>query len=116
MDRLEITDVAIWFKHVHAKDLLAKLQSLEPEDEILLSVDQVIGRWRRMRTGKDGRPVHAIRPVGPMREVWNDWYKSRKGDRVDVHAVTLADDFLSATAGLMSEWSSEEDESAFHDL
>jgi hypothetical protein len=116
MERLEITDVAIWFKHVHAKDLLAKLQSLEPEDEILLSVDRVVGRWRRMKTGTDGRPVYAIRPVGPMKAVWNDWYKSRKGDRVDVHAVQLADDFLSATSALMSEWSSEEDENAFHDL
>jgi hypothetical protein len=116
MERLEIADVAIWFKHVHAKDLLEKLHSLEPEGEILLSVDQVIGRWCRMKTGKDGRPVHAIRPVGPMRLVWNDWYKSRKGERVEVQAVSLADDFLSATASLMSEWSSDDDESAFHDL
>jgi hypothetical protein len=116
LERLEITDVAIWFKHVHAKDLLTKLQSLEPQEEILLSVDRVVGRWQRMKTGKDGRPVYAIRPVGPMKAVWSDWYKSRKGDRVDVQAVQLADDFLSATAGLMSEWSSEEDERAFHDL
>lgn len=116
MERLPITDVAIWFKHVHDKDLLERLQSLEPEDEILLSVDRVVGRWRRMKTGKDGRPVHAIRPVGPMRDVWNDWYKSRKGDRVAVEAVTLADDFLMATSGLMSEWSSAEDDEAFRDL
>lgn len=116
MERLEITDVAIWFKHVHAKDLLSKLQSLAPEDEIVLSVDRVVGRWQRLRTGKDGRPVHAIRPVGPMKAVWNTWYKSRKGQRVDIHAVQLADEFLSATADLMSEWSSEEDESAFRDL
>jgi hypothetical protein len=116
MERLEITDVAIWFKHVHAKDLLSRLQALEPEDEILLSVDRVVGRWRRMKTGTDGRPVFAIRPVGPMKDVWNGWYKSRKGDRVDIEAVQLADDFLAATAGLMSEWSSAEDESAFSDL
>ncbi len=116
MQKLEITDVAIWFKHVHAADLLAKLESLAPEDEILLSVDRVVGRWQRMKTGKDGRPVHAIRPVGPMKEVWNAWYKSRKGERVEVQSVELADDLLAATSGLMSEWSSDEDESAFRDL
>ncbi len=116
MKRLEITDVAIWFKHVHAEDLLAKLQSLAPEGEILLSVDRAVGRWQRMKTGRDGRPTYGIRPVGPMKEVWNGWFKSRKGERVEIHAVQLADEFLTATSGLMSEWSSEEDESAFRDL
>lgn len=116
MQKLEISDVAIWFKHVHAKDLLAQLESLAPEDEILLSVDRVVGRWKRMKTGKDGRPVHAIRPVGPMKEVWSSWYKSRKGERVQVEPVQLADDLLASTSSLMSEWSSEEDESAFRDL
>lgn len=116
MHKLEITDVAIWFKHVHATDLLARLEKLAPDDEIVLSVDRVVGRWRRMKTGKDGRQVHAIRPVGPMKEVWNAWYKSRKGERVDVEPVQLADDLLASTSGLMSEWSSEEDESAFRDL
>jgi hypothetical protein len=116
MDKLEISGVAIWFKHVHAKDLLRRLQALAPEDEIVLSVDRVVGRWQRMRTGKDGRAVYAIRPVGPMKQVWNDWYRSRKGETVEAHAVELADDFLAATAGLMSEWSSEDDESAFRDL
>jgi hypothetical protein len=116
MEKLEISDVAIWFKHVHAKDLLDRLEALKPEDEIVLSVDRVVGRWKRMKTGKDGRPVHAIRPVGPMKEVWGKWYRSRKGERVEIEAVVLADDLLAATSSLMSEWSSEEDESAFRDL
>lgn len=116
MQKLAISDVAIWFKHIHAKDLLARLESLAPEDEIVLSVDRVVGRWKRMKTGKDGRPVHAIRPVGPMKDVWSVWYKSRRGEHVDVEPVQLADDLLESTSGLMSEWSSEEDESAFRDL
>lgn len=116
MQKLEISDVAIWFKHVHSKDLLARLESLAPEDEIVLSVDRVVGRWKRMKTGKDGRPVHAIRPIGPMKDIWSVWYKSRKGEHVDVEPVQLADDLLASTSRLMSEWSSDDDESAFRDL
>jgi hypothetical protein len=116
MDRIEISDVAIWFKHVHARSLLTRLQALEPEGEITLSVNNIIGRWKRMKTGKDGRFVHAIRPIGPMKQVWQDWYKTRKGERVDVQEVQLADEFLTATVNLMAEWSSAEDESAFCDL
>jgi hypothetical protein len=116
MAQVEVSDVAIWFKHVHAKALLARLDAMSPEDEIILAVDSVVGRWRRMKTGKNGQPTPAIRPVGAMKDVWMGWYRSRKGERVDIQAVELADDFLAATASLMSEWSSEEDESAFHDL
>ena len=116
MPNVEVTDVAIWFKHVHAQKLLSRLNALDPEDEILLSIDHVVGRWQRMKTGKDGRPVQAIKPVGPMKVVWMEWFRTRKGEKVEMQEVQLADDLLAATAGLMSEWSSEEDETAFHDL
>lgn len=114
--RLEISDVAIWFKHVHAPSLAKRLYGLQPEEEVTLEADGVVGRWQRMKTGKDGREVVGIRPVGAMKSVWGNWFKNRKGELIDVREVAVADDYLAATAPLFSEWASPEDEEAFRDL
>jgi len=113
---VEIADVAIWFKHVSQQDVLRRLKALAPEEEITLEADNVVGRWRRMKTGSDGREVAAIRPVGAMKTVWSEWYRTRRGQRIVLRPVVLADDYLAATSGLFSEWSSPEDEEAFRDL
>jgi hypothetical protein len=113
---LEISDVAIWFKHLHAPRLVERLRNLRPEEEVSLEADGVVGRWRRMKTGKDGREVFAIRPVGSMKSIWNKWFKQRKGDIIEVREVTVADDYLAAASTLFSEWASPEDEEAFRDL
>jgi hypothetical protein len=70
--RTEISDEAIWFKHVHAPNLAQRLNALRPEEVLSLEADDVVGRWQRMRTGKDDREVRAIRPVGSMKSVWNE--------------------------------------------
>lgn len=113
---LEISGVAIWFKHVHAPSLAKRLYGLQPEEEVTLEADGVVGQWRRMKTGKDGREVVGIRPVGAMKSVWGDWFKNRKGQRIEVREVAIADDYLAASAPLFSEWASPEDEEAFRDL
>ncbi len=113
---LEISDVVIWFKHLPAADLVSRLDGLEPEAEIVLQINEVVGSWRRMKTGKDGRLTRGIRPVGRMQPIWQGWYETRKGERVTVQEVTLADDYLSASTALFSEWSEPEDEAAFSDL
>ncbi len=115
-DHMEICDVAIWFKHVHAPSLAKRLGALRPEEEVSLEADGIVGRWQRMKTGKDGREVSAIRPVGSMKSVWNEWFKNRKGERIEIREVALADDYLAATSAIFSEWASEEDEEAFRDL
>ena len=69
-----------------------------------------------MKTGKDGREVPGIKPVGEMKLVWGDWFKNRKGERIEVREVTIADDYLAASTPLFSEWVSPEDEEAFRDL
>jgi hypothetical protein len=114
--QLEISDVAIWFPHVHAPVLAKRLYALQPEEEVTLEADGVIGKWRRMKTGKDGREVVGIKPVGAMKAVWGDWFKNRKGERIEVREVTIADDYLAAATPLFSEWASPEDEEAFRDL
>ena len=113
---VKISDVAIWFSHIHAPDLVEKLKNLPPEQEVSLETDGVVGRWQRMRTGTDGREVFAIRPVGPMKAIWGDWFRNRKGEIIEVKAAAVADDYLAAASALFSEWASPEDEEAFRDL
>ena len=111
-----ISDHAIWFKHLPNQTLRNHLASLEPEAEVTLEVDEVQGRWRRMKRGVDGRLPEAVIPIGPMKAVWGKWYRTRKGATVSVRIVNTADDYLAAQTQLFSEWASAEDEAAFHDL
>ncbi|MGY6706881.1 MAG: hypothetical protein ACXIVF_01030 [Rhizobiaceae bacterium] len=106
----------IWFKHVHDQELVDRFTMLRSNEPISLDADGVVGLWRRMRTGKDGRPVPGLRPEGRMKDVWNEWFKSRKGLAITVREVTLADDYLKAGSEQFSEWNSPEDEAAFRDL
>jgi hypothetical protein len=76
----------------------------------------VAGRWRRMKRGKDGRLPDAVIPVGPMKTIWNDWFRNRRGDTVTLRILPIADDWLAAAAPLFSEWNSAEDDEAFRDL
>ena len=113
---IEITDYSIWFAHLHLPGLVSKLEALHPEEEIMLETDGVVGRWQRMKVGRDGRSVQGIKPVGSMKSVWGKWFKSRKGEIIEIREVRLADDYLSAASSLFSEWASPEDEEAFRDL
>jgi hypothetical protein len=111
-----INDTAIWFKHIESSDLKKRFESLEDDQPILLETDGVIGSWRRMKTGKDGRPVEGIRPDGNMKEVWKTWYPNRKGEKITIREVQMADEYLVTVASLFPEWDSPEDNEAFRDL
>jgi hypothetical protein len=111
-----IEDVAIWLKHVREPKLHDRLAKLGEDEAIYLEADGVVGRWKRMRQGKNPKPTDAIKPDGSMKEIWNKWFKTRKGERIEVREVTLADDFLASGSTLFSEWNSPEDEAAFRDL
>lgn len=113
---LKISDTVIWFKHLGNPDLIEKLKAYSPDRDITLEADGVVGRWRRMRTGGDGGEVFGIRPVGAMQTVWSQWFKTRKGETIELREVSLVDDYLAAASALFSEWSSPEDEAAFRDL
>lgn len=113
---LEISDVVIWFKHLHMPGLVRRLNELQPDEEVSLETDGVVGRWQRMKTGKDGREVFAIRPVGSMKSIWNSWFKTRKGQLIEIREAPVADDYLAAASALFSEWAGPEDEEAFRDL
>jgi hypothetical protein len=114
--QVRLTDFAIWFKHVEGTDLVYRLRDLKDEEEISLEIDGVVGRWKRMKTGTDGRPTEGIRPHGSMKTVWNDWYRRRRGETLALREVRIADDYLTSVAKLFPEWESPEDEEAFRDL
>ena len=116
MKDAEITDFVVWFKNIHSADLLRHLNALAPEEELTLLADNIVGPWQRMKSGTDGRPTPGIKPVGPMKKVWSDWFRTRRGERITLRTVNLADDHLAASAALFSEWNSPEDEEAFRDL
>ncbi len=112
----EIKDVAIWFKDIDEPKLLARLRGMVSEETVTLEADNVVGCWVRMKDGRDGRPTFGIRPVGEMKSVWNNWFKSRKGEFITLREVRLADEYLAVSSKMFSEWDSPEDERAFHDL
>lgn len=115
--RVRVEDHFIWFKHVHDDQLLERLTNLRDEEAINLEAGGRVGRWKRMKTGKDGRRTDAIRPEGEMKEIWNNWFRTDKGKAVEVREVVIADDYLAAGSRLFaSEWNSPEDEEAFRDL
>ncbi len=116
MASVEISDVAIWIKHIDQRDLQIRLRSLREDETIDLETDGVVGRWIKMKTGSDGRETDGLRPEGSMRQIWHEWFKTRRGARVEIKAVRLADDYLPAIASLFPEWASAEDEAAFRDL
>ncbi|MDH4413064.1 MAG: hypothetical protein QE484_07135 [Rhizobium sp.] len=116
MPRVRISDVAIWFKHVESPDLRRRLLTLRDEEPIHLEADGIIGRWVRMKTGKDGRPTDAIRPDGRMKDLWSVWYKTRRGEEIPVREVTLSNGHLTVAAAQFPEWAGPEDEEAFRDL
>lgn len=113
---VRIEDRTIWFKHIEEPRLRERLENLKEDEAINLEVDGVIGRWKRMKKGKNPLPTRGIKPDGAMKRVWNEWYKGRRGQVIELREAMLADDYLAAASALFSEWNSPEDEEAFRDL
>jgi len=105
-----------WAKQIEGgKALKDRISALRPGDVIELEVDGIVGRWEKMRDGKDGRPTLGVKPIGPMREIWKR-FQSRRGELVQVREARTADAYLEALTSTLTEWNSPEDEEAFRDL
>ncbi|MGD0333385.1 MAG: hypothetical protein ABSA90_09020 [Xanthobacteraceae bacterium] len=112
----EIQDDAMWAKQIEGgKALKDRIISLAPGDVIELEVDGIVGKWEKMRDGRDGRPTMGIKPIGPMKEIWKT-FQRRRGEVVEVREVRTADAYLEALSNTLSEWNSPADEEAFRDL
>ena len=106
----------MWAKQIEGgKALKDRIFTLAPGEVIELEVDGIVGKWEKMRKGRDGRPTMGIKPIGPMKEIWKR-LQSRRGDVVEVREVRTADEYLSVLSNTMTEWNSPEDEEAFRDL
>lgn len=85
MAQITIKDDVIWKKHIHGDPALAEaVEQLRGGETIQLRVEGRAGLWRKMEDGSDGRPTSGLRPEGPMKEVWRELYRSRKGQIVAV--------------------------------
>ena len=115
MGRVKISDNSIWLKHIEGDlGLVHRLERLKSGQTIDLEVDGVVGRWERMRDGRDGRPTPGIKPIDAMREVWTRLQADR-GRVVEMREL-VGDSYLASLVPLLSEWDSPEDEEACRDL
>jgi hypothetical protein len=116
MGKVKIADNSIWLRHIEQDaPLKDRLAALEPGERVDLEVGGVVGRWEKMRVGRDGRPTDAIKPIESMKDVWTKMQRER-GRMVEVRQVLSADSYLAALGETLDEWNSPEDEEAFRDL
>ena len=116
MGYIEISDDLLWTKNIQGdSELQDRITKLPAGAVIDLEIDGIVGNWQKAKVGKDGRPTAAVKPVGPMREIWKR-FQARRGEIVVIRETRTADNYLKALSGTLSEWNSPEDEEAFRDL
>ncbi|MDP2258111.1 MAG: hypothetical protein Q8J89_00160 [Caulobacter sp.] len=86
-----VSDFVIWTKHIHGAEVLVEhVLALRAGETIDLRIDGVVGTWRKMDDGKDGRPTPGLRPLGLAKDHWARLYDSRRGEVVGLEAVEFA--------------------------
>jgi hypothetical protein len=119
MGQVQITDNALWVKHVEDGEAIAtRILDLKDNDPIVLNVDGKPVLFRKMRTGKDGRAVSGVRPDETFKAYWNDLLQKQRGKRLPIALADLppSDPYLASIASLLSEWDSPADNAAYNDL
>ena len=116
MTTTTINDDAIWAKNIDGNPgLRNQIRAMRPGEVIDLEVDGIVGKWERMRNGKDGRPTFGIKPIAEMRQVWAR-LRAQSGKVVAIRPVITADSYLAALTPVLSEWDSTQDDEAYRDL
>ena len=116
MGSVRIKDDLIWASHVEGDAALRERLLLLPAGKpIDLAVDGIVGQWEKARKGKDGRETAAIKPLGPMKDIRKK-YQSRGGDIVRIRETRIADSYLAALNGVLSEWDCWRTTRQFRDL
>lgn len=118
MSQMIMRDHAIWVKHIKNERIAAEIAALKPNAPIALRVDGMPMLFRKMRDGRDGRPISGIRPDEAFKACWNRICRERRGEAVDIELADalLADPYLATISELMIEWTSKEDADAYDDL
>lgn len=114
---VEIRDDVLWLKQLKdAPDLFEAASRLPAGEVLTLRVDGIVGKWARMRQGRDGRPTKGLKPIGAMAEVWARLQR-RRGELVTLEWPGAEDDPLLRLADeTFDEWRSAEDEAAYGEL
>jgi hypothetical protein len=116
MGYLKIRDDLLWAKQIEGDhELRHRIISLPAGAMIDLEVDGIVGHWEKAKAGKDGRMTQAVKPIGPMREIWKK-FQARRGEIVSIRESRAADSYLRALRDTLCEWDSPDDEEAFRDL
>ena len=116
MTEFEIRDNAIWAKHLTGR-LHDRVMNMEAGAFIELEIDGIVGRWQKMRIGKDGRPTQGLKPVGAMGEIWKTrFFPGRKHEFVTIREARTAETYLEGMTSVLDEWNSTADEEAYRDL
>jgi hypothetical protein len=116
MGKVRTHDDVIWAKNIEGDSRLRdRIRRLKAGELVDLEVNGVVGRWERMRDGRDGRPSLGIKPLAEMRLIWAKW-RQEPARIVDIHEVAAADTYRAAVSLTLSEWDSPEDELAYRDL
>jgi hypothetical protein len=116
MGYVQIKDDLLWVKQIEGdNELKERITRLPAGQTIDLEIDGVVGHWEKAKTGRDGRQTAAVKPLGPMREIWKR-FQARRGEIVPIRETRTADSYLAALTGVMTEWNSPADDEAFRDL
>lgn len=86
--RVQVSDWSLWIKHVAGNPDLARwLDALPAGEVVTLRIGGHEGVWEKKADGKDGRPTPGLKPLGEMKDVWFEWFKSDRGSLREIEAV-----------------------------
>lgn len=86
--KVQVTDWSLWVKHIKGDpELATRLEVLPAGEVITLRIGGHEGVWEKKADGKDGRPTPGLKPLGVMKQVWFDWFESKRGALVEIEAV-----------------------------
>ena len=83
-----VCDHVLWAKRVTGDArLVDRILKMRQRETIALVVDEIPGIWEKMADDASGRPTSGLKPVGPMKQVWNSLYRDKRGDEVSIDWV-----------------------------
>lgn len=90
MGKVKISDACIWIPHVSDDQLEARLDNLKAHAVVCLLIDGHTTIWSKMAQGKNPSQTRGLKPATPTtNRIWQNLYKTRKGESVSVCEVKL---------------------------
>lgn len=86
--KVQVTDWSLWIKHISGDRALSQqLADLHEGQTVTLLIGGHEGVWVKKANGKDGRPTQGLKPLGAMKDIWFDWFRSDRGALIDIVMV-----------------------------